>query len=272
MVWTALGLTAASWAVLMALSPILQIRAPRRESRSATWPCCWSASGCGFPTASRVTSYHSSSRTASRSWLWAARSPSLLINGEPGPAAISLGALSGTPAVIAGVPLTPGLSSRERRFSTRATSEELWAALDVAGSPSGREALWSSRRHGEDQKALRRFSAYLAQARSFYFASGGIDLVSRPLASYYAVLNLAKAWLTLCDPSITDPTPPPARPGRPREKRKKLFHDTSDELDASKQRYYFSQERLAFQPAGVFAEIAKRGYGTRILEEELRIH
>ena len=167
-------------------------------------------------------------------------------------------AREGARAVIAGVSLTPGLSSRERRFSTRATSEELWATLDVAGSPSGREALWTSRRHGEDQRALRRFSAYLAQARSFYFASAGIDVVSRPLATYYAVLNLAKAWLTLCDPSITDPSPPPAPPGRTRQKRKKLLHGTSDELDASKRRYYFTQERLAFQPVGVFAEIAKR--------------
>lgn len=167
-------------------------------------------------------------------------------------------ARQGAPAVIAGVRLIPGLSSRERRFSTRATAEELWAALDVAGSPSGREALWSSRRHGQNQKALRRFSAYLAQARSFYFASAGIDVASRPLASYYAVLNLAKAWLTLCDASITDPTPPPAMPGRRRAKRKKLMHGTSDELDAAKQRYHFSQERLAFQPEGVFAEIAKR--------------
>jgi len=167
-------------------------------------------------------------------------------------------ARSGSPAIIAGVALTPGLSSRERRFSSRATAEELWAALDVAGSPSGREALWSSRRHAEDQKALRRFSAYLAQARSFYFASSGIDVVSRPLASYYAVLNLAKAWLTLCDASITDPTPPPAKPGKKRAKRTKLLHGTSDELDAAKQRYHFTQERLAFQPSGVFAEIAKR--------------
>lgn len=92
---------------------------------------------------------------------------------------------------------------------------------------------------------MRRFSAYIGQARSFYVASAGIDLVSRPLAAYYAVLNLAKAWLTVCDPGITDPT-------------KKLLHGTSDQLDASKQRYYFSQERLAFHKNGVFAEIARR--------------
>jgi hypothetical protein len=160
--------------------------------------------------------------------------------------------------LIAGVVLVPGLSAHERRFSTRASAEELWAALDVASSPSGRAALWAARGLAEDTRALRRFSAYLSQARSFYFASAGIDVLSRPLASYYSVLNLAKAWLTLSDPSITDPTPPPPIKGKQPLKRKKLRHGTSDELDASKQRYYFSQERLAFQPDGVFSEIAKR--------------
>ena len=170
--------------------------------------------------------------------------------------------------MIAGVPVVAGVSTRERRFSTRASAEELWAALDVTASPSGREAVWASRGLARDDAAQRRLSAYLTQARSFYFASGGIDLVSRPLSAYYALLNLAKAWLTVCDPVVTDPTPPSAPPGKPRAKRKKLYHGTTDELDASRKRYRFSQERLAFQPQGVFAEIARRTattftYGTK---------
>lgn len=167
-------------------------------------------------------------------------------------------ARQGQPLVIAGVPVAAGVASNERRFTTRASAEELWAALDVAASPSGRDAVWDARGLADNAAAKRRFTAYLGQARSFYVASAGIDLLSRPLSAYYAVLNLAKAWLTVCDPAVTDPTPPPARPGKKRAKRKKLFHGTSDELDASKTRYRFSQERLAFQASGVFAEIAQR--------------
>jgi hypothetical protein len=164
----------------------------------------------------------------------------------------------GDPAVIAGVGLTPGVSHVERKLSARATAEELWAPLDFARSPSGRDAIWATRKQTVDKRAQRRFSAYLGQARSFYFASAGLEVVSRPLASYYSMMNLAKAWLTLCDPATTDPTPPPAKPGKKRQKSRKLYHGTSDELDAAKQNYYFSQEELAFQASGVFAEIARR--------------
>ena len=82
-----------------------------------------------------------------------------------------------------------------------------------------------------------------SQARSFYLASVGLDVLSRPLLAYYAILNLAKGWITLCDPSTTEA--------------KKIYHGTADQYEAKKS-YYFSQEKLSFEKAGVFTEVAKR--------------
>jgi hypothetical protein len=88
MVSTALGLAAASWAVLMALSPILQIREiiRRRSSEGISigyFAVLLVGLDCGFPTASRATICRSSFRTALRSWSWPAQSPSLSTNGKP---------------------------------------------------------------------------------------------------------------------------------------------------------------------------------------------
>lgn len=151
-------------------------------------------------------------------------------------------AREGKPAVIKGIPLIAGLALRERRFTSRASAEELWSPLEVSASLSGRKALCDSKYPAADERAQRRFSAYVGQARSFYLATIGIDVLSRPLLAYYAILNLAKAWITLCDPKTTEA---------------KIFHGTADRYK-SKSRYYFSQEQLSFEKSGVFAEVAKR--------------
>jgi hypothetical protein len=151
-------------------------------------------------------------------------------------------ARAGKPAVIKGTPLIAGLALRERRFTSRARAEELWSPLEVAASPSGRKALCASRYPHADDRAQRRFSAYVGQARSFYLASIGLDVLSRPLLAYYAILNLAKAWVTLCDPATTQ---------------SKIHHGTVDRYQP-KSRYYFAQEALSFEKNGVFTEVAKR--------------
>jgi YaaC-like Protein len=151
-------------------------------------------------------------------------------------------ARDGKPAVIKGIPLIAGLALRERRFTSRARAEELWSPLEVAASPSGRKALCVNRYPHADDRAQRRFSAYVGQAQSFYLASIGLDVLSRPLLAYYAILNLAKAWVTLCDPVTTE---------------SKIYHGTVDRYKA-KSRYYFAQEALSFEKNGVFAEVAKR--------------
>jgi hypothetical protein len=143
-----------------------------------------------------------------------------------------------------GRPVVPGLAYPERTFSARATEEELWAALEVAGTPSGRDVLW--KQHQPHKKpevaALKRFSAYLGQARTFYRAAIAMDVMSRPLAGYYALLNLAKAWLTVADPATTAGT---------------LMHGAGDAY-VPKQRYRFSQERIEIRKDGALKELASR--------------
>lgn len=129
----------------------------------------------------------------------------------------------------------------------------------MVATPSGRRAAWSQHRtDAPSDTALRRFSAYLAQARSFYFAALGLDVLARPLAAYYSLLNLSKSWLTLQDPALTDITPAPAAPGKKRDTQRKLYHGASDQFDAAKTKYYFVQEKLQIKKSGVLAEIAAR--------------
>jgi hypothetical protein len=108
----------------------------------------------------------------------------------------------------------------------------LWDSSAIAGA-------------GSDARTLDRFSAYLTQARSFYFATQGMDIRSRPLTGYYAMLNLSKAWLTLVAPTTTAIA--------------KLLHGASDEFTLAAGQYYtWSKERLALHTSGVLAEIARR--------------
>jgi hypothetical protein len=149
----------------------------------------------------------------------------------------------GEEAVMHGRAVVPGLAYPERSFSARATEEEIWAALEIAGTPSGRKRVWSEHQgKTKDAAALRRFSAYLGQARTFYKAALTMDVLSRPLAGYYALLNLAKAWLTVADPKTTAGS---------------LVHGAGDAY-TPKQRYRFSQEFLKTHSGGVLKEVAER--------------
>lgn len=151
-------------------------------------------------------------------------------------------ARDGKRAILAGRDIVPGVAYPVRLFSQRASIEELWAPLDVAASPSGQQSVWKTHRSTQPgASTLRRFAAYLGQARSFYVAASEMAVLSRPLAAYYALLNLAKAWLTLRSPSLTAG---------------KLMHGASDAFE-SKQRYWFTQETFKAQGSGVFPEIAK---------------
>lgn len=151
--------------------------------------------------------------------------------------------------------VVPGLAYPERSFSARASEEEIWAALEIAGTPSGRRRVWAHHQgKSKDAAALRRFSAYLGQARTFYKAALAMEVLSRPLASYYAILNLAKAWLTVVDPTTT---------------RGSLVHGAGDAYVA-KQRYSFAQEQLEVRTQGVLSEIARRS-GARFAYQSKKI-
>jgi YaaC-like Protein len=157
-------------------------------------------------------------------------------------------ALDGVPATLKGVPIAAGVHHRSRTLTVRATLEELWAPLDIAATPQGRKALWETSGvagASADSRTFDRFSAYLAQARSFYFAAQGMDIRSRPLTGYYALLNLSKAWLTLIDPTTTSVA--------------KVLHGAADAFTLSAGQYYtWSKEQLALHPSGVLPEIARR--------------
>jgi hypothetical protein len=156
-------------------------------------------------------------------------------------------AREGESAAIKGVAVAAGLHPRWRLHSSRATSEDLWAPLDMAATPAGRTHLWatSSQTTGAaDTKALERFSSFLAQARSLYLAAEGMDIRARPLVSYYALLNLAKAWLTLVSPTTTVGL---------------LMHGAQDVSQVPAGQYItFGKEQLSIKKSGVLPEIAKR--------------
>jgi hypothetical protein len=99
----------------------------RRESRSPTSLCCWSASACGFPTASPVTIFRSSSRTASRSWSWAARSRSPSTTGEA--ATGSAPKSKGRRAAAAFLALND--ETAQGPFRTRGMGR--WVAMNIGG-------------------------------------------------------------------------------------------------------------------------------------------
>jgi YaaC-like Protein len=169
-------------------------------------------------------------------------------------------ALEGTPATLKGASIIAGLHHKARIQTPRATSEELWAPLDIAATAQGRKALWDTSTiagPGSDGRTLDRFSAYLTQARSFYFAAEGMDIRSRPLTGYYALLNLSKAWLTLVHPAATAAA--------------KVLHGASDEFTlASGQYYTWSKERLALHTSGVLPEIARRtGHGHTVAQKSV---
>ena len=141
-----------------------------------------------------------------------------------------------------------GVGPTERRLSARATSHELWAPLrTLKSSDAGLARL--KRLHGKtfDDKAFRRFAAFVSQAEIFYRSAETLAPESRPLVAYYAVLNLAKAFLVCADPGLGD---------------RRMVHGLSDAFER-KQRYWFIQEQAkvsgtARQNASVFRELAVR--------------
>lgn len=146
----------------------------------------------------------------------------------------------GWPATLSGVPIYAGIMHPSRHFSARAAAEDLWTDLVLAMTPARLAKLnWSATPSPEISG---RFVSYITQARSFYFAAASIDARSRPLPAYYSLLNLAKAWLTLVDATVTAG---------------KVTHGASDSFQAAGT-YSFAQEKFRFHTAGVLAEIAKR--------------
>lgn len=164
--------------------------------------------------------------------------------------AVILSAMSGAPpkgndgenASLNGAPIVAGLHHPTRWFSQRARDEDLWADLSIAATPTGASSLPTPPTAAD----AARFASYLTQARSFYLAAVMIDIRSRPLPAYYAVLNLAKAWLTLVAPATTAG---------------KLRHGSADNRHTAAGPYNIAHEQFlvqAVQGGGVLGEVAKR--------------
>jgi hypothetical protein len=101
------------------------------------------------------------------------------------------------------------------------------------------QRLWGT---AVDSAAHARFSAFVTQAEAFYISAEGMPAESRPLVADYSALNLAKAFLTCVDPTITAT---------------KVFHGLSDDFEL-KTRYWFIHERTKITRQGVFRDIAER--------------
>lgn len=149
---------------------------------------------------------------------------------------------TGKNATMNGRAIVAGLHHPVRWFTPRSSDEDLWADLSIAATATGASSLaWPS--PPPSAADLARFSSYLTQARSFYLAAVAIDLRSRPLPAYYAILNLAKAWLTLLAPTSTAG---------------KLRHGSSDARPSGAGAYSIATEEFLVQAAGVLSEVAKR--------------
>ena len=141
-----------------------------------------------------------------------------------------------------------GVGPRERRLSPRATTHELWAPLrTLQSSDVGLPRL--KRLHGKafDDRAFGRFAAFISQAEIFYGSAESMAAESRPLVAYYAILNLAKAFLICTEPALGD---------------RRMVHGLSDGFER-KQRYWFIHEQAKVSGAGpqstsVFRELALR--------------
>lgn len=114
------------------------------------------------------------------------------------------GPREGRPIWSNGRQVTAGLAPFERPFSPRSTPEDLWAALDAScddsTSASLAKALGSTEFRSADSD---RYRSFVRQAREFYTAQRAVSPAAKPLAAYYFVLNLSKAFLTLAAPSET---------------------------------------------------------------------
>jgi hypothetical protein len=141
-----------------------------------------------------------------------------------------------------------GVGPTERRLSPRATTHELWALLRTLKS-SDAGLIRLKRLHGKafDAKAFRRFAAFVSQAEIFYGSAETLAPESRPLVAYYAILNLAKAFLICADPALGE---------------LRMVHGLSDGFER-KQNYWFIHEQAKVSgtsstSASVFRELAVR--------------
>src|ERR1700674_5238420 len=151
-------------------------------------------------------------------------------------------ARAGEPFLWKGRAVVAGVAPSERLLTGNASIDELWSEMRVLHSEVGYERLRKLHGRALDADAFHRVSTYLHQAEAFYLSSMQTQPESRPLAAYYAILNLCKALLTCLNPPLTK--------GR-------SFHGLSDDF-VQKQKYWFTHERTKIQTTGIFRELALR--------------
>lgn len=155
---------------------------------------------------------------------------------------------TGSPAVSTGRPVIAGIGSFLHPISPRASVADLWSTMDIAAA-SGETARQRAGSPKLDAPAKARLKAYVHQARQYYEAVAQADPVAKPLLGYYFVLNAAKGYLTVVDPSST------AAVGQK--------HGLGEDNSRLVGTYDFGQEHLKVHRDGVFQSLARqtgRGY------------
>lgn len=153
-------------------------------------------------------------------------------------------ARAGIEGALAGRPIVAGIAPFVRSLSPRASTSDLWAAIDgaVAGE-LGFTRLEKTHQVVLDAKARERARAFVKQARQYYGAIGLLGPVAKPLVAYYFALNLTKVYLTVTDPTTT------AAPI--------MTHGLSQNVKPG-QRYSFKREQFKLNSTGAFRLLAER--------------
>lgn len=145
-------------------------------------------------------------------------------------------ARNGEPKSSVGRDVIPGVGVFERPLSPRATQADLWAAVEAVGLRGEAPAKPGQKAQQLSSENVRRYRAFLRQAREYYSTVADLSPVSKPLTAYYFGLNMAKAFLV-----VRGVLPPST----------KITHGMSDSYEP-KSRYYFAQERVKVWEGGVF--------------------
>jgi hypothetical protein len=152
-------------------------------------------------------------------------------------------ARDGRAGTIAGRPVVAGIAPFARVLSPRATQSDLWASVEaLAVEGLGTDRLEATHGMALDQGARKRVAAFIAQAHAYYTALPDLPVVAKPLVGYYFALNLTKAYLTVVDPSITEPA--------------KFMHGLTSDVRVKK-RYWFNHEFVQIKAGGAFRHLAE---------------
>ncbi len=152
----------------------------------------------------------------------------------------------GRPANSNGRLIVAGVAPFARQISSRSSESDLWAAVEASvRSTAGFKRIMDLHGippHKQSKRQINeRMKLFIHQARQYYSSIRLLSPLSKPLVSYYFILNLTKAFLTVADPKIID---------------ERMRHGLSDKSGNGK-RYSFNREMLVVKDCGAFHYLAK---------------